>query len=129
MELLNALAGIAGQTRKVTSDDTIRNYGPTLFAGIKELARQMGYARAWSKVTHDAATEPVYEWLLTADVMMKVMGDAPELWDYRENWADLVELSQLAVRVFGPALTEGHEARFAFCLIDETLKIIRQTNG
>lgn len=129
MELLNALAGIAGQTRKVTSDDTIRNYGPPLFAGIKELARQMGYARAWSKVTHDAATELVYEWLLTADMMMMVMGDAPELWDYRENWSDLVELSQLAVRVFGPALSEGHEARFALDAITNTLKTIRQNNG
>lgn len=129
MELLNALAGIAGQKLRGPSNDTIRNYGPTLFAGIKELARQMGYARAWSKVSHDPATEPVYEWLLTADMMMTVMGDAPELWDYRENWADLVELSQLAVRVFGPALSEGHEARPAFDLIAGTLKTIRQTNG
>lgn len=125
MNLLNTLAGIAGQKLKGPEVQTVQMYAPALYGSIRTLARDMGYARAWSKVAHDSATLPVYEWLLTADMMMQVMGDTPTLWDYREHWDDLVELSDLAVAVFGPALPEGHESRHAFDLIVWGLKAIR----
>lgn len=126
MNLLNTLAGIAGQTLKGPSMDAMNTHGPTLYAGIRELARQMGYARAWRHVADlHPATGPVYEWLVCTDMLMTILGDEPTAWDFREHGADLVEQGDLAVAVFGPALVDGHEARPALDQIVRALKAIR----
>lgn len=100
----------------------IETIGPRLLDGIKDLARELGYSRAWGLVRNDTAAAPVYDWLLSAEVLVDVLGEDPRFQHYRAHWHELVSMSHTARRIFTPALDRGHEARPALDIITEALR-------
>ena len=85
---------------------------PRILDAIKDLGRVLGWSRAWSQVKNDTAAAPVYDWLLTAEILIDVLGEEPRITNYRLHYSELVSMAKAALRVLGGGIVDRHHEGF-----------------